>query len=218
MITVNLITDRNQNDVYYFEDLKQEIINRTATPEMWNEWFFEMRGRHTPSHTMNRVAQAVGELADLFNIFFGTLAVEPKTNWEFRDIPTAAELQRYLDDIRRIHAAIARHVEVPNVPESMDKLNYRQANDIERILQSAVDWLEEYLRVIEYHNIRAGQVFNHSGAVMYFNEAPIWDDRDIWDDDGFWEDLSPPEDITIGGVWLLSGAFLLNGTRLLGGD
>ena len=60
--------------------------------------------------------------------------VEPKQDWQMQDIPTPAQMQRYLADISTIRAALAVMPTTPEAPASMAGLTYTNANDIEQIL------------------------------------------------------------------------------------
>ena len=51
-----------------------------------------------------------------------------------QDIPTLAQMQRYLADISAIRAALAVMPTTPDAPASMAGLTYTDANDIEQIL------------------------------------------------------------------------------------
>lgn len=82
---------------------------------------------------LNRVERAVEELAEEFGL---TLSV--KTDWAMWDVPTEADMERFLQNVRVIREHIGVSTSVPSAPVSMKKLTYTAANSIESILM-AVD-------------------------------------------------------------------------------
>jgi hypothetical protein len=59
------------------------------------------------------------------------------------DIPTESDMNRYLDNIRRIRETIADTTNTPITPSSMNNLTFADANNIEIILASAYKTLVE---------------------------------------------------------------------------
>ncbi|ODU56966.1 MAG: hypothetical protein ABT01_02975 [Clostridium sp. SCN 57-10] len=112
-----LITDRAQADVE----------QRTA------------KGHYNASD-LNRVGQAMLNVAARIVGMGGVCAVNPKTDWAMQDIPTEAQMPAYLSDLAAIRAAYASLPDTPDVPGSMEHLTYGAANDIEQMLRD-VDWL-----------------------------------------------------------------------------
>ena len=87
---------------------------------------------------LNRVERAVAEISDL-----GGLNLVTKTDWRMWDIPTESDMNRYLDNIRRIRETIADTTNAPITPPSMNNLTFADANNIEIILASAYKTLVE---------------------------------------------------------------------------
>ena len=81
---------------------------------------------------LNRVERAVEEIAELAG-----LSLVTKTNWTMWDIPTDAEMTRYLNNIRTLRGLVADVSAVPQVPTTMNKLTYTTANNIEKIILAA---------------------------------------------------------------------------------
>lgn len=108
---LTLITDRTAEDV----------ANKTA------------KGFYNASD-LNRVGAAVQYVAERFAAQGYTVAVSPKTDWTEKDIPTAAELETYRQNIAALRGLIAVMKSTPETPETMRFLDYIKANDIERIL------------------------------------------------------------------------------------
>lgn len=78
---------------------------------------------------LNRVERAVEEIAELAG-----LSLVTKTNWTMWDIPTDADMTRYLNNIRTLRGLVADVSAVPQVPTTMNKLTYTTANNIEKII------------------------------------------------------------------------------------
>lgn len=108
---LTLITDRTAEDV----------ANKTA------------KGFYNASD-LNRVGAAVQYVAERFAAQGYAVTVHPKTDWTEKDIPTAAELETYRQNIAALRGLIAVMKSTPETPETMRFLDYIKANDIERIL------------------------------------------------------------------------------------
>lgn len=78
---------------------------------------------------LNRVERAVAELADELG-----LSLTTKTNWTAWDVPTVAEMERFLANVETIRALGNPLATTPLTPTSMVGLTYVGANDIEKIL------------------------------------------------------------------------------------
>lgn len=81
---------------------------------------------------LNRVERAVEEIAELAG-----LSLVTKTDWKMWDIPTDADMTRYLNNIRTLRGLVADVSAVPQVPTTMNKLTYTTANNIEKIILAA---------------------------------------------------------------------------------
>ena len=108
---LSLITDRTRADVE----------NKT------NKGFYN-------ASDLNRVGAAVQYVAERFAAQGYTVTVHPKTDWTEKDIPTAAELETYWQNIAALRGLIAVMKSTPETPETMRFLDYIKANNIEQIL------------------------------------------------------------------------------------
>lgn len=81
---------------------------------------------------LNRVERAVAEISEL-----GGLSLTTKTDWTMWDIPTDADMSRYLNNIRAVRGLISNMSAIPEAPATMNNLTYTMANDIEKILLAA---------------------------------------------------------------------------------
>lgn len=79
---------------------------------------------------LNRVETAVAKIAGLLGLTLTT-----KTDWGLWDIPTKTEMTRYLSNVVAIRDACPVEVEFPTLPDTMAKMNYESANNIERTLE-----------------------------------------------------------------------------------
>jgi hypothetical protein len=78
---------------------------------------------------LNRVESAVEELSWMLG-----LSLETKTDWTLWDVPTAREMNRYLNNVAAIRDACPVSVTFPALPGSMSGLTYDGANRIEKVL------------------------------------------------------------------------------------
>lgn len=154
---LNLITDRTQADVDAVRALAAKGWAAMTDAEK-AAWTAGLKGAYN-AEDLNRVGAAVlyiaGRLADAgYHV-----PVAPKQDWQMQDIPTPAQMQRYLTDIGTIRAALAVMPTTPEAPASMDTLTYTDANSIEQILLD-VDALITKLISAHYYSgeLIAGEV------------------------------------------------------------
>ena len=84
---------------------------------------------------LNRVGAAVAYLQNRLEAECGiTVSVTAKQSWQEQDIPTKSEMDIYLADVEAMRAALPLQFNTPNTPNSMERLTFYAANDIERIL------------------------------------------------------------------------------------
>ncbi len=91
-------------------------------------------GSYYNAADLNRVGAAVNYIAERFTAQGYGVTVHTKTDWTEKDIPTAAELETYRQNIASLRGLIAVMKSTPETPASMTALDYIKANDIERIL------------------------------------------------------------------------------------
>lgn len=83
---------------------------------------------------LNRVERAVAELSDILR-----LGLVTKTDWGMWDIPTASEMERYLNNVAVLRERVADDTSVPELPTSMNNLTYTDANNIELVLNAVYE-------------------------------------------------------------------------------
>lgn len=138
-----LVTDRTEADVSRYSELRDKGWAEMTTAER-AEWVAGMKGAYNASD-LNRVASAMSYLSQRFASAGYSVPVSSPTDWANGDIPRKDDLDTYLDDLRRIRAALAVMDTTPSAPESMDYLTWAKANDIEKILVDVGDALGRLL-------------------------------------------------------------------------
>lgn len=138
-----LVTDRTEADVSRYSELRDKGWAEMTTAEK-SEWMAGMKGAYNASD-LNRVASAMAYLSQRFASAGYSVPVSSPTDWANGDIPRKDDLDTYLDDLRRIRAALAVMDTTPAAPESMDYLTWAKANDIEKILVDVDDALGRLL-------------------------------------------------------------------------
>jgi hypothetical protein len=100
-----------------------EVLPTTAT-----------RGAYNYSD-LNRVERAVSEISEIVG-----LGLTTKTTWTMWDVPKSSDMARYLSNIELIRSFFDINVEIPT---TMNKLTYADANNIELVLQAAYGAINE---------------------------------------------------------------------------
>ena len=129
---MELITDRTAQDVQQvLELIKKPIESWTDAEKEW--WYSGPKGAYN-SADLNRVEAAVDYVAKRLIPTGYIMEYEVRTDWKMSDFPSASEMDRFLDNVRKIRAGLVTGYVFPNVPENMEKFDYQKANDIEKIL------------------------------------------------------------------------------------
>ena len=119
-----LITDRTALDVDELYNLLSQGQNPSAAH----------KGAYNASD-LNRVGDAVSYLTQRLQNIGISVTTEPKTNWTGVDIPTQSQIEKYLDNIWSMWAAIMAYRPDIKLPEEMRFLDYSGANQIEELLK-----------------------------------------------------------------------------------
>lgn len=132
---MNLITDRTESDAL-----------------LGNE-------KGTYSYTdLNRVEQAVSQIADHFQSLGFAQNLQTKTDWglpgnfSVSSWPTESQMERYLRNISEIRKAFFIGTPAPN---SMENLNWNGANNIEKVLETAFERISGIKQTYRY----SGEIF-----------------------------------------------------------
>lgn len=154
---LNLITDRTQADVDRVRTLQLKGWSDMSTSER-DEWSGSLKGAYDASD-LNRVGAAVEYVVDRLTEYGYHVPVSIKNDWKVGDIPTATQLETYLQNVKAVRSAIAVFPNTPDAPIDMNKLTYVEANNIEKILQD-VDQLIAYMLLAYVYSgeVYAGEV------------------------------------------------------------
>lgn len=124
-----LITDRTVADVQYTVSFAAKGINMTESEI--EQWLSGLKGAY--NHTdLNRVEGAVRYVSERMQSVGWFLYPDVKLDWKVDDFPSVSEMERYLNNIRLLRAALP--VGIPDAPPNMDRITYETANTIEKIL------------------------------------------------------------------------------------
>ena len=142
-----LVTDRTEADASRYSELRDKGWAAMTTAER-ADWVAGMKGAYNASD-LNRVASAMSYLSQRFASAGYSVPVSSPTDWANGDIPRKGDMDTYLDDLRRIRAALAVMDTTPSAPGSMDYLTWAKANDIEKILVDVDDLLTKIAGTVE---------------------------------------------------------------------
>ena len=137
---LNLITDRTTADVNRWKALHDKGWE-AMSPEEQSEWVGGMKGSYNYTD-MNRVESAVKELEDRFLEKGTKLALVTKTNWTRTSWPTKEDMGRYFGNVKVIRGAVGVNLNTPAAPTTGTLFDYKNANDIEKILLAVDNWLD----------------------------------------------------------------------------
>lgn len=98
---------------------------------------------------LNRVEAKTAEVAELLTAQGYVTTVDVKTDWKMTDFPTQTEMNRYLGNVKK---CINNFCKMPGItlPDTMDRLDYIGANNIEKTLVGIEKLLEYMLAVMRY--------------------------------------------------------------------
>ncbi len=84
---------------------------------------------------MNRVGSAVNYLAARLREKGYDPHISPKTDWVDDEWASPTDADKYLADLEEIRMQFTLYDGAPTVPPDMERFTWKEANDIERILQ-----------------------------------------------------------------------------------
>ena len=142
---LNLVTDRTQHNVDRLKKLQEIGWDNLSESQKTEYRGYAAKGAYNYTD-MNRVENAVSVIAPLYG-----LELTVKTNWNYWTNWTStvtgemfaweAELNRYLNNVKAIRDACPGDLEFPPLPDSMDCLTYKGANNIEKVLEIAYNYV-----------------------------------------------------------------------------
>lgn len=156
-----LIIDRTQENVNRIKYLANKIKSGNATSEEIQEYMYPSKGAYN-ALDLNRVGQACSYLYGLIQDYGYILPdyVPLRTDWEMLDIPTQQEMSDYLNTVRAFKSLWNA---ITELPESMNRISYEDANNIESLLIEVNEQLEKVSAVF----IRSGAWNAFSGTGFY---------------------------------------------------
>ena len=112
-----------------------ELIESTLTDAEFAEWKAGLKGAYNYTD-LNRVESAVRDLSDILE-----LGLITKTNWNMSDVPTKADMERYISNLEAIKTGFSSNVPLPS---SMSGITYISANNIEKMLTDAFERIKTH--------------------------------------------------------------------------
>lgn len=82
-----------------------------------------------------RVGEAMVYAQGLLKDSGYAVSIAVKLDWQLDDIPTKVQMDQYISSVRNLRHAMDLLATTPAAPDSMDRLGYNGANDIEKILE-----------------------------------------------------------------------------------
>lgn len=155
-----LVTDRTQADVTAVKALNAVDMSKWSVSDV-AKYLAGMKGSYNASD-LNRVSLACEYLHGIM-VNMGYIVpnyTTPKTDWEFNDVPTAAQMRAYLGNIASMKETWSA---IQAIPDTMNGLGYEDANNIEKLLIE----LDDIAQRIQAIFIRSGAWNAYSGTVFY---------------------------------------------------
>lgn len=144
-----LITDRTQADVAVLKALADKIKSGNFTAADILEFNLPSKGAYN-FEDLNRVGKALIFLADLLTESGYFVSVDVKTDWTMSDIPRINDISAYLQQVDKVRHALNIADYLPETPTTI--LTVEQANDIEKIIESTYDFLQNMIAEYRYSN------------------------------------------------------------------
>lgn len=136
---VTLVTDRTQAHVTRLKTLARKGWNNMTAAER-SEWLGETGDTWKGAYNytdLNRVETAVRELSNLLN-----LGLTTKNDWALWEIPSSADIKRYINNIVVIRGLYPNFNDIPPAPTTIERFTYVEANNIEQILTDVYEMIE----------------------------------------------------------------------------
>ena len=125
---MEFVTDRTQDHVDRLKLLHNIGYYNMSASQKEEYTTYATKGAYN-RFDLNRVEGNVAALAPFFGLNLTT-----KTDWDLWSYPTKSEMDRYLNNVVLLRDALSLdHA----LPDSMDKLTFETANNIEKILEVA---------------------------------------------------------------------------------
>lgn len=149
-----LITDRTQADVNKVVRLAKKWSDGTITETEKVEWFTDLKGSYNASD-LNRVGTAMEYISQRLATAGYGHALKPETDWKMSDFHNTVNTSYYLDSLRLLRSWFVTWKNTPKTPDSLDKLDYKEANAIEQIL---VD-IDDLITKMQQNYVYSGEIY-----------------------------------------------------------
>lgn len=124
------ITDRSELDLRRFRELDAKRFSDMTAAEQ-AEWLAGSKATYNVTD-LNRVGGFILDLQEKLHDIAGiTVDVAPKTDWVYSDIPTIAQLNRYISDLQTLKNSLIFNT--PEIPDTVSNLTLNGANAIEQL-------------------------------------------------------------------------------------
>ena len=104
------------------------------------------RGDYYNITDLNRVGQAMRDVAARLRACGFDVVVTPRTDWVWTDRATPAAAKRYLNNLRKIRNALKLFASTPPAPDGARPFTAEEANNIEKILIDAEDMVQRTMQ------------------------------------------------------------------------
>lgn len=132
-----LVYNRTQADVDRVYTLKNKILTgglAALSAEEKAEYLAGMKGAYNYTD-FNRLGEAVAYLVErMKELDIHDSSIIPKVDWVMGDTPTQSQVSNLLSCLTKLRAKLSLLDDAPSVPNSLDKLTYQTANDMELLL------------------------------------------------------------------------------------
>ena len=132
-----LVYDRTQTDVDRVYTLKNKILTgglAALSAEEKAEYLSGMKGAYNYTD-FNRLGEAIAYLVErMKELDIHDSSIIPKVDWVMGDTPTQSQVSNLLSCLKKLRAKLSLPDDAPSVPNSLDKLTYQTANDMELLL------------------------------------------------------------------------------------
>ena len=152
----NLITDRTAADVAAFIRLRDKGWDNMTTAER-EQWTAGMKGAYNASD-LNRVCSALNYMRDILAEagYLSGREFSLKTNWTTGEVITADFFDSYINAVETVRGALVQFDTTPQSPVNVGGLDYKDANNIEKIL---IDMYDIYQLMMQTKNIYCGDIY-----------------------------------------------------------
>ena len=138
---ISPIYDRTLSDVEYAKQNPETVD--------------DLKGSYNASD-LNRVNNDMLYIQEVFHKMGYTISFKSATRvWTMTDVPTSADFDEYLSDVKTCRDKISVYFDTPGVPDYV-AFNFTKANDIEKILRD----VEELIRKIRAIYFYSGDIYS----------------------------------------------------------